>query len=111
MRQRKGNGRMYNDLLAEEEERFTEALGTQESNPNSPGLAEVDDDPSAQIVWKLGNVYLTAMPPHVGRRNRFSDTFMDLLVLFMNMAKRRGDGERLGQLNQIYRSALGKEIL
>ena len=108
MRQRKGNGRMDDRILDEEEERFTEALTAQESHAEGSGVAEINDDPSAQIAWSMGSVCLASMPPHIGRKNRYSYAFMDLLVYFMNLAKRRGDGERLAELNRLYRSALGR---
>lgn len=101
---------MDDRIFDEEEERFTEAITAQESYAESGGVAEINDDPTAQIAWRLGEVSLTTAPPHVGRKNRYPQSFMDLLVLFMNMAKRRGDEERLRELNAIYRGALGRAL-
>ncbi len=101
------------DNILEEEERFAAAIETelQTGKTGDAGLAWVYDDPSAEVVWVFGNVALKRLPPHVGRQNRFSDSFMDLLVFFMNIAKRRGNEARLAELNDIYRSALGPETV
>ena len=97
------------DNILEEEERFEAAIESETGKASDAGIAWIYDDPSAEVVYICGDVALKRLPPHVGRRNRFSQTFMDLLVLFMNLAKRRGDEARLAELNSIYRSALGPE--
>ena len=99
---------MRDDIL-EEEERFETAIESEQQacKTDDAGLAWIYDDPSAEVVWVLGDIALKRLPPHVGRQNRYSNSFMDLLVLFMNVAKRRGNEARLVELNDIYRSALG----
>lgn len=103
---------MYDDVI-EEEERFEAAIESemQVDQTSDAGIAWIYDDPSAEVVWVMGNIALKQLPPHVGRQNRFSNSFMDLLVLFMNLARRRGDETRLAELNDIYRSALGVETV
>lgn len=99
---------MYDGILDEEEERFDAAIEAQ--NGSQAGIAESadgkDDERAEGIAWQFGSVTLKNLPPHVGRRCRYAESFMDLLIYFMNLAKRRGDVERLKELNSIYRAAL-----
>lgn len=110
MQREKGGSGMYNDLFAEEEERFNEALAAQTPRAKGGRLAKIDENPSAPVAWELCGIKLETMPPHVGRNNRHTDEFMDLLVLMMSIAKHEENAERLEELKQIYRGALGNRM-